>query len=148
MVQVQALMLPHDKDEYLRLRMHLYEGDSETEVRQDMQRFLNKDTPHAVFVAKRPSSKLAGFVEVGTREYAEGCSTAPVAYLEGWYVDADVRREGIGRLLVAAAEAWARRHGYTELASDALLANAVSQAAHRAVGFREVERQVCFIKKV
>jgi hypothetical protein len=42
-----------------------------------------------------------------------------VAYLEGWYVDRDVRRHGIGAALVHAAEAWARERGYRELASDA-----------------------------
>jgi aminoglycoside 6'-N-acetyltransferase I len=69
-----------------------------------------------------------------------------VAYLEGWYVDPDVRRQGVGAALVRAAEAWAREHGYREFASDALLENVESQRAHVALGFAEVERVVLYRK--
>jgi aminoglycoside 6'-N-acetyltransferase I len=34
--------------------------------------------------------------------------------------------------------------GYTEIASDAELDNAAGIAAHRALGYEEVERIVCF----
>ena len=85
---------------------------------------------------------------VGTRKYAEGCTSSPVAYLEEWLVDADVRRQGVGRLLIAAAEAWAVANGYTELASDTTLDNEISLASHLALGFTEVERQINFIKKL
>ena len=102
----------------------------------------------AVLVADRGDGMLAGFVEIGSRSYAEGCESAPVAYLEGWYVDPDARRSGLGRRLVEAAEDWARANGFTELASDAELDNEVSHRAHRALGFDEVERQVCFRKRL
>jgi aminoglycoside 6'-N-acetyltransferase I len=45
---------------------------------------------------------------------------------------------------MAAGIAWARGRGCTEFAADALLDNEVSHAAHRALGFEEVERIVCF----
>ncbi|NUQ20530.1 MAG: GNAT family N-acetyltransferase, partial [Gemmatimonadaceae bacterium] len=62
----------------------------------------------AVFVIDHGDGTLAGFVEVGARPYADGCATSPVGYIEAWYVDADVRRRGVGRALLAAAEGWAR----------------------------------------
>jgi len=31
-------------------------------------------------------SQFIGWVEVALRDYAEGCQTSPVGYLEGWYV--------------------------------------------------------------
>jgi aminoglycoside 6'-N-acetyltransferase I len=99
-----------------------------------------------VLVAVRVGGGLAGFAEVGSRPFADGCDTSPVAYLEGWYVDADVRRQGVGAALVRAAEEWARRQGYRELASDALLENLASQRAHEALGFGEVERAVRYRK--
>ena len=80
------------------------------------------------------------------RSYAEGCSSPRVAYVEGWWVDADLRRTGVGRALIAAAEDWGRSLGLTELASDSELDNVDGQAAHRRVGFDEVERIVCFRK--
>ena len=75
-----------------------------------------------------------------------GVPGAPVAYLEGWYVDPDVRRDGLGSRLLRAAEAWARANDFAEMASDAELHNETSLTAHSALGFEEVERQVCFRK--
>jgi aminoglycoside 6'-N-acetyltransferase I len=77
---------------------------------------------------------------------ADSCETSPVAYLEGWYVDEDLRRQGVGTALVRAAETWARSKGLKELASDMQLANADSQLAHAALGFIEVERLVAYRK--
>jgi aminoglycoside 6'-N-acetyltransferase I len=100
-----------------------------------------------VIVAERPDcGGLAGFAEVGSRSYADGCDSSPVAYLEGWYVDDDARRRGIGTALIRAAEEWARQQGYREFASDARLDNTTSQLAHRALGFIEVERAVLYRK--
>ena len=101
-----------------------------------------------VFVAERDDGSIAGFVEVGAREYADGCETAPVGYLEAWYVDADVRRSGFGRALLEAAENWARNRGYREMASDAQLGNEVSHAAHRHAGYDEVDRVVQYRKNL
>ena len=42
----------------------------------------------------------------------------------------------------------AREHGYTEIASDTELENDASLAAHLALGFEEVERQICFRKRL
>lgn len=114
--------------------------------------FPDEDEPFGAdvtwFVVDRGDGRLGGYVEVGTRGYAEGCASSPVAYVEAWYVDADLRRRGWGGRLIAAVEAWARAQGLTELASDTLLDNAASIAAHRTLGFTEVERQVCFAKKL
>ncbi len=101
----------------------------------------------AVFVAEAQDG-LIGFAEASARPYAEGCDTAPVAYLEAWHVDEAHRRKGVGARLVAAVENWGRAHGMTEFASDALTDNVVSHNAHKALGFVEVERIVCFAKKL
>ncbi len=103
----------------------------------------------AAFVAEHPSGNgLAGFLEARVRSHADGCSTSPVAYLEGWYVDPDLRRAGVGAALVAAAEDWGRSLGLTELASDSELPNDLGQRAHRALGFSEVGRVVQFRKSL
>jgi len=112
-----------------------------------MQEFRKRSRRDAeVFVVDRGDGTLAGFLEVGTRPYADGCDTSPVAYLEAWYVDPDVRRQGHGQALLDAAERWARECGYREMASDTQLDNAVSQAAHRQAGYQEVDRVVQFRK--
>ena len=99
-----------------------------------------------VLVAEREPGRLVGFAELGLRSYADGCDSSPVAYLEGWWVDAEARRQGVGRALLAAGEAWAREQGYADLASDTPVANIVSQAAHSRLGFAEVERAVLYRK--
>lgn len=102
----------------------------------------------AIFVAERPDGSVCGYVEVGFRAYADGCDTSPVGYIEAWYVDPDVRRGGYGRALLDAAESWSRSRGISEIASDALLDNTVSHAAHIRSGYSEVERIVQFRKSL
>jgi aminoglycoside 6'-N-acetyltransferase I len=139
---------PSDDAEWLRMRRALWPDDSEAAHQIDMAVWLAR-ADAAVLVAERADRRgLAGFTEVGTRLYADGCDTSPVAYLEGWYVDRDVRRHGIGAALVRAAEAWARERGYREFASDALLSAIDSQRAHEALGFIEVERAVRYRKRL
>jgi len=101
--------------------------------------------PMVAFVAEQ-DGQLVGFVEVSIRPYAEGCRTDRVGYLEGWFVEAHVRRRGIGRQLFAAAEEWARSRGCTEFASDAESDDESSAAAHRSLGFIDVGLVRCFRK--
>jgi aminoglycoside 6'-N-acetyltransferase I len=115
------------------------------QTERDMDEWLARPDA-AIVVAEREESGLCGFAEVGARAYADGCLTSPVAYLEGWWVDADRRGRGVGRALVRAAESWARSRGHREMASDALLDNIGSHRAHERLGFAEVERVVLFRK--
>ena len=139
---------PADHAEWLRMRRALWPEIAPDAEEADAAEWLAR--PDAVvLVAVRPDGRgLAGFAELATRPYADGCDTSPVAYLEGWYVDPDARRGGVGAALVRAGEAWARRGGHRELASDALLENTTSQEAHQALGFTEVERAVRYRKSL
>ena len=80
------------------------------------------------------------------RDYAEGCSGSRIGYIEGWYVEPELRRQGLGGQLVQAAEHWARELGLAEMASDCEIDNAVSFRAHTALGYQEVGRIICFRK--
>ena len=74
--------------------------------------------------------------------------TSQVGYLEGIYVREGVRRQGIARKLMQACESWAKAQGCKEFASDCVLDNADSQRFHRAVGFKEANRIVAYVKKL
>lgn len=137
-----------DLSEWMRMRRELWPElpADEAEQRADCNAWLARNKAIVLVAQRRDSSLLAGFIEVGEREFADGCDTSPVAYLEGWFVDEDVRGRGTGRELVQAAEQWAIANGYREFASDALLENQLSQRAHNSVGFVEVERAVRYAK--
>ncbi|MBA2935739.1 GNAT family N-acetyltransferase [Sphingomonas sp. CGMCC 1.13654] len=108
---------------------------------------VGEPTRLAAFLARDDDGHLLGFAEASLRfDYVNGCSTSPVAFLEGLYVREAVRRRGVGRGLIAAVELWARERGCTELASDALIDNDASHRAHEGVGFAETERVVFFRK--
>ena len=98
------------------------------------------------FVAVGEDGTLVGFIEMSLRSHAEDCESSPVGYIEGWFVVEPLRRTGIGAQLVRAAEDWARAQGCTEMASDTWLDNTLSQQAHAALGYEEVERLVHFRK--
>ena len=138
---------PQDRAEWLRMRATLW-----PECPPDMQSAEMDDyavgEDLAVFVAVRPDGGLGGFLEASLRPSADGCDTRPVGYVEGWYVDPDLRRQGIGSLLVAAAEEWAREKGCQEMASDCLLENDVGLVAHLSLGYEEVERLIHFRKSL
>ncbi|MDQ6767610.1 MAG: GNAT family N-acetyltransferase [Candidatus Eremiobacteraeota bacterium] len=118
---------------------------SESENDRDCDKILADPNRLGVFVA-HVEGQAQGFLEVGLRDYADGCDSSPVGYIEGWYVEPAIRRSGVGRQLVEAAESWARSKGCSEMASDALIENVDSQLAHARLGYAEVERQVCFRK--
>jgi aminoglycoside 6'-N-acetyltransferase I len=136
-----------DEDEWLRMRLALWPYETFEELLTEMAGiFPNPEMP--VFVAERADGRLGGFLEGGTRPYAEGCETSPAGYIEGWYVDEDLRRQGVGRMLMDAMEAWARERGLKELGSDTWLWNEASIGAHLRLGYAEAERLVHFAKKL
>ena len=127
------------------MRALLWPDEDEQELAHDLEPFL-ADATQVAFVAERDAGGLCGFAEASIRKFANSNTESPCAFLEGWWVDADVRRRGIGRKLVAAVEDWARDQGFRELGSDALLDNLDSHRAHGAVGFQQIERVVYFRK--
>jgi aminoglycoside 6'-N-acetyltransferase I len=137
-----------DRAAWLRMRRALWPEGDEAAHAAEIDRFLAGELrmPLEVLMAVGDDGNAIGFAELFIRPYAEGCVTDRVAYLEGWYVEPPARRRGVGRVLVAAAEEWARAQGCSEFGSDALIENETSAAAHRALGFEEVECIRCFRK--
>lgn len=136
-----------DKAEWLRMRLALWPEQTTEEALAEMDTYL-ADPFTPVFVAVREDGRLGGFLEGGLRSYADGCDTTPVGYIEGWYVDKDLRKQGVGGALVRAMEDWSREHQCAEIASDTWLENEVSIQAHLALGYEERERLVHFRKKL
>jgi len=136
-----------DEPGWLALREALWPECPREEHLTEMACFCANPERHVQFVAYPEPGIAAGLVEAAIRtDHVNGTHTAPVAFLEGLYVIPEARRQGIARALVAEVERWAVDMGCRELASDALLENQTSHAAHRALGFEETKRVVFFRK--
>ena len=138
---------PRDIDEWIRLRAALWPDDLE-EHRAEAERFFagHRHEPAEVLLAVNDQGRAIGFAELSIRNIVDSCTTDRVAYLEGWYVDPSVRRQGVGSALIAGAERWAVEQGCKEFGSDSLIDNEASHLAHRALGFEETGRVINFRK--
>lgn len=136
-----------DRRAWADMRAALWPDEDAAELAHEtVKHFAGLRAAEEIFVAEDVNGRLLGFLELSLRPYAEGCASSPAPFIEGWYVTAEARHEGVGRRLVESAENWARLRGFTELGSDAVLENDASHAAHQALGFEEVERIVCYRK--
>ena len=146
MVEVREAGAP-DAEQWIHLRHRLWPAHTVEELNKDVYAFFNRGTPlvAAIFLAWHKNEAI-GFLELSVRPYVPGAASLPAPFVEGWFVDAEWRRRGVGRMLLKAAEDWARGRGYRQLGSDADVENVFGAAAHKAAGFREVETIRCFIK--
>jgi molybdopterin synthase catalytic subunit len=148
-MNVRPIQFDADRAEWLRMRYALWPDYPTADLEAEADEYAtgrNCGRASAVFVADRGGGKLGGFIELTQHVAADGCMTSPVAYIEGWYVDADLRKHGIGKALVAAGEAWGRAQACAEIASDCVSWNDVSHAAHRALGYAHAKRHLRFHK--
>jgi aminoglycoside 6'-N-acetyltransferase I len=137
-----------DLDDWFRLRKILWDATADDDHKSEMIDILDHPDSQLVLFAETDSGRLVGFLEASIRPYVEDCVTDHVGYLEGWFVEPEFRKHGIGRELVRHAEAWALERGCTEMASDAELGNDGSLAAHLNLGYKETSRLVHLRKEL
>lgn len=134
-----------DDSAWLALRRALFPHHDAATLRAEMDRLVARPDRHAQFLAIDEEGLPVALAEVSLRvDPVPGTRSTPVAFLEAVYVAPHARRHGLARALVTHARAWGRAQGCSEFASDALLDNAASLALHRALGFEETTRIVCF----
>lgn len=139
---------PTVSEAWIHLRSALWPDESE-DHRQEVAAFLAGHSPHIdqVWIAEM-GGQAVGFLEARIRPEAPGSTRGRIPYVEGWFVTPEQRGRRVGAALMAACEAWARAQGFSELASDTEVHNVLSQRAHAALGFEEVERTVAFWKSL
>ncbi|MFA9558517.1 aminoglycoside 6'-N-acetyltransferase [Evansella sp. AB-rgal1] len=129
------------------MALELWEDNTYEGLKKEYVRILHSKN-ETVFLSKIEDS-FVGFIHVSVRhDYVEGTSTSPVGYVEGIYVNPNFRGKKVARELVNKGEQWAASKGCKEMASDIEQDNAVSYEFHRNIGFKEVNRLICFVKGI
>ena len=137
-----------DIEVWSRMRMVLWPDSEDNHVAEIHQYFSGKSIDIEQVYVIDIDGIVVGFMELNIRNFAEGSRKPKVPYVEAWYIDGDYRGQGYGSQLMRQAEEWALALGYNELASDTELENERSISMHSHLGFNEVERVVCFLKKL
>lgn len=127
--------------------MELWPGSDFEEEFENYKTAINSEN-EICYLAKKREIYIA-FIHVTIRkEYVEGATESPVAYVEGVYVKPAYQRQGIAKKLIDQAEDWAKQRGITQLSSDTNITNLQSIHFHEKIGFVEAERIVCYIKNI
>ena len=141
--KAEAQNLPELAD----LACRLWPDHTQEEMQAEFAELIPKE--NAAFFVACERKRTIGFAQCQLRsDYVEGTDSSPVGYLEGIYVVEEYRQKGIARELLAACEKWAKDKDCVEFASDCELDNMQSLQFHRKVGFKEVNRIICFAKRI
>lgn len=112
----------------------------------EVDAFFHGNNPNIqeVLVALDKTKKLVGFIELNIRTNVPGSTQPTTPYIEAWFVSPEYRGQGIGKQLIQ----WATQQGFQELGSDTPIRNEKSIGLHKQLGFNEIERVVCLLKRL
>lgn len=147
--QVYQIVLLSEKtiEQLTSLSLELWPACHYDEEKDQWQLLLH--APDHFCALAKVNHGYAGFIHISIRQdYVEGADSKKTAYLEGIYVKPAYRNHQIASALLSSGETWAISRGLTELASDTEIENQISQLFHQQSGFKEVNRLVCYIKKI
>ena len=138
---------PNDHSAFLAMAQKLWKDVEDHEVTRLLEE--NSQAKQHILLAKTEDLHPIGFAIFSIRtDYVEGASHTPTGYLEGIFVEKEFRNQDIARSFVQLGEEWCRSHGCTQLASDTWVTDTRSRAFHQAVGFKEEDVLVHFIKDI
>lgn len=134
-------------EEIANLAAMLWTNHTVQDLKDKLSEVISKD--NAQFFIKYEHNSPVGFAQCQLRhDYVEGADTSPVGYLEGIFVKEEYRRRGYARELFRECENWAKSRGCREFAADCEIDNFDSQNFHKSMNFSEVNRIICFLKKL
>lgn len=130
-----------------KLAVLLWNDNSVDDLVHEFSEILSKDD--AQIFLKYENDIPVGFAQCQLRhDYVEGTETTPVGYLEGIFIMENYRNRGYAEALLNECERWAKEKGCKEFASDCEIHNDNSFQFHKAMNFTEVNRIICFTKKL
>jgi hypothetical protein len=98
---------PFDDAEWLRMRRELWPHETKEAHQIEMAAWVARSDAVILVADRRDGQRLAGFAEVGTRLYADGCDTGPVALLDA--IDSQRAHESLGFIEVERAVRYRKR---------------------------------------
>ena len=113
------------------------------EICSRLQQLHFKDDD-AILIAER-GGVVVGWIHVCVRRLLESGEFTEIA---GLVVDENCRGKGIGKKLVAEAEAWARQKGQKLLRVRTNVVRTETHDFYRHLGFEEVKQQIVFLKRL
>ena len=132
-----------DAAEVARLSCELGYPVTSDDMRRRLEVVLENENHHVV-VASR-DERLVGWMHV---EHRESVVTGSQAELMGLVVDPAMRRSGIGRELVAAAERWAFASGHTALRIRSNVVREQSHPFYESLGYERKKTQHVYLKSL
>lgn len=136
-----------DVEKVANLALLLWQNNSLEQLKEEFLELL--DSKNAAIFLKYIGTEAVGFAYVSLRnDYVEGTSSSLVGYLEGIFVKEEFRQRGFAKELLEFCEKWAKEKGVSEFASDCEITNQKSLSFHKALGFKEANRIICFVKKI
>lgn len=133
-----------DKDMWMEMYQKLWPEHSKEALQAEIDRIL-KSGKRSAYVASA-DGQAAGFAEYSLRDFANGCQSQPVPFLEGIWVQEQYRSKGIAKALIMFLEQKARMAGFKEFGSDVELSNYSSQLMHERLGFEQTEKVIFYRK--
>ena len=132
-----------DIDTVASLAVLLWTNQSVYSLEKEFKRNLLKGNTQ--FFLKYDRDVPVGFAQCQLRhDYVEGTKTSPVGYLEGIFVKEEFRHKGYAKSLLEECKKWAKENRCIECASDCEITNEKSIRFHKAAGFTEANRIICF----
>ena len=135
-----------DQDMWLTMYRQLWPKYSDEALLAEIERIF-KSGKRSAYVAEA-DGEPAGFAEYALRDYANGCHSQPVPFLEGVWISEKFRSQGIAKALVQYLEQKARMAGFKEFGSDVELSNYPSQLMHERLGFKQTEKVIYYRKEL
>ena len=135
---------PHDAPRLAVLATQLGYPSTEQEMAARL-RTIQQDPADAVFVADVPGRGACGFAHMHAGIALE---SGPRAELVGLVTDASLRSRGLGALLVAEAERWARAKGFSQMCVRCNVVRADAHRFYERLGFQCSKTQKYFRKSL
>lgn len=123
------------------LTSHLGYDVATGDVTDRLTRALAREDQRLLIAEK--DGRPAGWIHVGVADYIE---TGPSGVINGLVVARGARSQGIGRLLLAQAEAWARERGLTTIRLWSTVSRERAHAFYERHGYQKVKTQYAFAK--